>query len=229
MSVPAPLLRRYAAWSLDAAAVGVVTLLVLAGRLPAALDACRRALDRVSRAMAESMVAGLDAGASPLALLQGGLGDPALQGAVLALAAASTALLVPVVLVFGLASLAWFTAFEGSRWQATPGKRLLALQVIDDDGLAPGYARAALRHAGGLLSWLSLNIGHAMAGLAPRYQALHDRIAGTRVVQMRTRPMPPAVRLWLALQVPAGVAAVAWLLRVVDASVNAALEAALLG
>lgn len=224
-AMPAPLTHRYAAWSLDAAAVALVVAAALHRHLAAGLDACSRALDGLTRAMAGTMQAALDAGASPMALAQSWLGDPALHGAVVALAAALTQLLVLPTLAFALLSLAWFAGFEGGRWQATPGKRLLGLHVIDDDGLPPGLLRAGLRHTAGLLSWLSLNLGHALAALPPRHQALHDRIAGTRVVRREARALPGPVRLWLALQLPAAFLLLALLMRAVDRSLTLALDA----
>jgi len=44
-----------------------------------------------------------------------------------------------------------------------------------------------LREAASLLSWLTLNLGHALALAAPRRQALHDRIAGTRILLRQPR------------------------------------------
>lgn len=229
MPAHAPMVHRYAAWSLDAAVIALLVAVALHRTLSAGLEACGRALDALTRAMAGSMQAAVDTGASPMALMQHWLGDPALHAGVVALTAALTALLGWPMLAFALLSLVWFAAFEGSRWQATPGKRLLGLQVIDDDGLPPGLLRAGLRQAAGLLSWLSLNLGHALAAWAPRHQALHDRIAGIRVVRTDARRVPPAVRIWLALQLPACVLLLALLLRAVDQSLMAALDAAWLG
>lgn len=221
----APMVRRYAAWSLDAAAIALLTAAALHRPIATGLDACSRALDALTRAMVGGMQAAVDAGASPMALLQTSLADPTLHAAVLALAAALTRLLVLPMLAFAVLSLAWFAGFEGGRWQATPGKRLLGLQVIDDDGLPPRVLRAGLRQAAGLLSWLSLNLGHALAAVPPRHQALHDRIAGIRVVRTDARPLRPAVRLWLALQLPACFLLLALLMRAVDRSLTLALDA----
>ena len=221
----APMVHRYAAWSLDAAAIALLTAAALHQPIATGLDACSRALDALTRAMVGGMQAAVDAGASPMALLQAWLADPTLYAAVVALTAALTRLLVLPMLAFAVLSLAWFAGFEGGRWQATPGKRLLGLQVIDDDGLPPRVLRAGLRQAAGLLSWLSLNLGHALAAVPPRHQALHDRIAGVRVVRTDARPLRPAVRLWLALQLPACFLLLALLMRAVDRSLTLALDA----
>lgn len=222
---PASLLRRYAAWSLDAAAIALLVMLAMHDRLAGALARCAGALDGLSRTMAATMQDAAANAATPLALLQALLADPALHAAVTTLAAASTALVTPPLLAFALLSLPWFAGFEASRWQATPGKRLLGLHVIDDDGLRARLPRTALRQVAGLLSWLSLNLGHAMAGIAPRYQTLHDRIAGTRVVATDLRPLPRIVGAWLALQPVAALALLALLMRAVDQSVADALDA----
>ncbi|WP_337243349.1 RDD family protein [Luteimonas sp. gir] len=229
MSVGAPtsLPRRYAAWSLDAAAIAVVVVALLHRRLCAGLAACGEALDALSLTMAGTMADAADRGVAPAALARTWLADPALHAAVGQLSVAVSAWLLPPMLAFALLALIWFAGFEGSRWQATPGKRLLGLRVVDDDGLPPSPVRAALRQAAGLLSWASLNIGHALAGLAPRHQALHDRIAGTHVVRVDARPMPLPVRLWLALQLPACFLLLAWLMHAVDRSVTAALDTTL--
>ncbi|WP_052772937.1 RDD family protein [Luteimonas sp. FCS-9] len=224
---PTSLPRRYAAWSLDAAILALLVVALLHRRLCAGLAACGEALDAMSLSMAATMAEAAERGAAPAALAQAWLADPGLHAAVGQLAVALVAVLVPPTLAFALLSLAWFAAFEGSRWQATPGKRLLGLRVVDDDGLPPGYVRAALRQAAGLLSWASLNVGHVLAAHAPRHQALHDRIAGTRVVRVDTRPIPMPARLWLALQLPACFLLLAWLMRIVDRSVAAALDATL--
>jgi len=225
--LPAPLLRRYTAWSLDAAAIGLVVALLMRRQLAEALHTSARAIDALSQAMAALMQRTLDLAASPVELLHAWTADPALQVATTALAIALSSLTLPATAVFAIVALLWFSVFESSRWQATPGKRLLGLQVVDDDGQPPGLVRSALRNAAGLLSWLSLNIGHLLAARGPRHQALHDRIAGTRVVRRDHDPMPLAARLWLTLQPPAFFLLFALLMRHLDRSMAAALEATL--
>ncbi len=73
-------------------------------------------------------------------------------------------------------------AMESSSWQATVGKRLLGLRVIDLEGQRIRFGRALLRHTGKGLSAFTLGIGFAMAGWTRRKQALHDFIVKTRVV-----------------------------------------------
>jgi uncharacterized RDD family membrane protein YckC len=78
---------------------------------------------------------------------------------------------------------AYFVGFWGLRG-ATPGKELLGLVVIDEQGRVPiGPGRAALRFLGYLLSAASLGVGFLM--IVASGQGLHDRVARTRVERRR--------------------------------------------
>jgi len=74
-------------------------------------------------------------------------------------------------------------AMESSSWQATVGKMVLGLKVIDLEGHRISFARASGRHFAKLISAMILLIGYIMAGFNARKQALHDMIAGTLVVR----------------------------------------------
>lgn len=93
-------------------------------------------------------------------------------------------LLIRFQLVFTAAytavSLAYMVGFHG-RWGATPGKRLLGLVVVTLDGSPIGYAGALRRYLAGTLSLITFGLGYLMI-LTPQRRALHDLIAGTRVV-----------------------------------------------
>jgi uncharacterized RDD family membrane protein YckC len=87
-------------------------------------------------------------------------------------------LAVPLVLAAGGAYFAWFWGVKG----ATPGKRLLGIAVASEDGAIPiGLSRATLRVLGYAVSGLLLGIGFLMIAFGGT--ALHDKMAGTRVVQ----------------------------------------------
>ena len=79
----------------------------------------------------------------------------------------------------------YFTLFESSRLQATPGKMALGLVVTDEYGQRIGFGRATGRYFAKILSSLIFCIGYMMAGWTARKQALHDLIAGTCVVRKR--------------------------------------------
>lgn len=81
-----------------------------------------------------------------------------------------------------LAGWAYFAGFETSPWQATPGKRLLGIRVVDVNGVPLRAGRASLRYLCRFLSALPLGGGYIMAAFTQHRQALHDLLAGTRVV-----------------------------------------------
>jgi len=77
----------------------------------------------------------------------------------------------------------YFTLFESSSLQATPGKMALGIIVTDLSGNRISFARANGRYWGKLVSALTLGIGFIMAGFTRKKQALHDIMAGTLVVK----------------------------------------------
>jgi uncharacterized RDD family membrane protein YckC len=86
--------------------------------------------------------------------------------------------LLPLALLLGVLYHVYFWSVKG----ATPGKELLELRVVADDGSSPvPLASALLRALGYLLSAASLGLGFLMVIFGGR--GLHDRIAGTRVVK----------------------------------------------
>ena len=89
--------------------------------------------------------------------------------------------MVPIALLLGAAYYAFFWGMNG----ATPGKRVLGLTVAAEDGSTPiGMSRATLRVLGYVASGLLLGIGFLMIAFGGT--ALHDRIAGTRVIRRGT-------------------------------------------
>jgi uncharacterized RDD family membrane protein YckC len=83
----------------------------------------------------------------------------------------------------GLASWLYFAAFESSRWQATPGKKVLGLRVTDLEGKRLSFIRASGRYFGKIISWLLLGLGFVMAGFTEKKQALHDMLASCLVLR----------------------------------------------
>jgi len=71
---------------------------------------------------------------------------------------------------------------EATSWQGTPGKRLLGLKVIGPSGRRASFFRTLPRFVAKLVSLAALGLGGFMILGNHRRQALHDRIAGTRVV-----------------------------------------------
>jgi uncharacterized RDD family membrane protein YckC len=226
-ATPAGFSRRLAAWTLDAALIATPVLLLLLPRLRASAASLAGAVDALSGRMAALLLEAIESGRPPLWLAREWLADPRAAQAMDALQAALNAMVLPPVAGFALASLAYHLAFECSRQQATPGQRALELRVVDAADARLGIGRATLRFGAGALSWITLNLGHAMAALPPRHLALHDRISGTRVA-LRTAagPLPAWARAWLALQLLLLLLANAWLARALAQSLMRALEGA---
>jgi len=67
----------------------------------------------------------------------------------------------------------------------TLGKMLVGARVVTATGEAVGYPRALLRLVAWFVSALPLLGGFIMAGVRPDRRALHDLIAGTRVIRLR--------------------------------------------
>lgn len=223
---PSGLVRRYAAWSLDAVPLLVIACVLCASSIAEGRLRCAAALARLADGIAQALSQMGGMGPAPWSLSHAMLGEPAIAAAAHALAAAVLAMLWPPVLVFVLAGLAFHGAFEASPWQATPGKRWLELRVVDARGGRVGWRRALLRHAAGIVSWCSLNLGHVWAAVPPRHVAWHDVIARARVVQVdRCGRLPRWACAWLLLQAAIACAALAWLLE----TTNAALWAAFAG
>jgi uncharacterized RDD family membrane protein YckC len=94
----------------------------------------------------------------------------------------ASATLVPLALLLGALYHVYFWSVKG----ATPGKELLDLRVVAEDGSSPIPLASALRRAlGYLLSAASLGLGFLMVIFGGR--GLHDRIASTRVVKGQRR------------------------------------------
>jgi uncharacterized RDD family membrane protein YckC len=84
-----------------------------------------------------------------------------------------------IVLLVSLGCL-YYTLFEASSWQATPGKRILRLYVTDLSGQRITFQRALIRNLARQISGIFF-IGYVIAGFTEKKQALHDIIAGCLV------------------------------------------------
>lgn len=91
--------------------------------------------------------------------------------------------LVPMLTFLGLLKISYFYAFTAVGGQ-TIGKMAVGTCVIAEDGAPVDAARAMRRTCAGVLSVLLLGLGFAPALFGNR-RALHDRLAGTRVVRLR--------------------------------------------
>jgi len=215
--------RRYAAWSLDA--VPVLLLACVFTHRP--LQAMGATLAATAHALVDRMAATMlhafeqDSGAL-LAALNLTM-DPALRDGSRLLASTLARGLSWTALVFAVLMLLQHVAFEQSRWRGTAGKRVLGLMVADMHGAAPSLSRSLLRNLAGSLSWLSFNLGHALAAVPPQHRALHDYIAGTLVLAPSAR-LPRWARAWLFAQAVLLLVllacALSWMQGALDAALN---------
>ncbi len=76
----------------------------------------------------------------------------------------------------------YWSGFECSPLQATPGKLAVGIYVTGIRNERLDFTSASARFFGKLLSALSLGLGFIMAGTTQNHQALHDRICGCLVL-----------------------------------------------
>jgi len=70
-----------------------------------------------------------------------------------------------------------------SSWQATIGKRVLRLKVVDEAGNRISFGRATGRFFAKILSSMFFCIGFIMIGFTDRKRGLHDMLAATLVMK----------------------------------------------
>ena len=96
---------------------------------------------------------------------------------------------IGLVLLYIISKLAiifpYFVLLESSVLQATVGKFLFGIKVVDLNGKRISFARATTRFFAKILSGQILLIGYFMAAFTERKQALHDLLAGTLVIKAK--------------------------------------------
>lgn len=82
-------------------------------------------------------------------------------------------------------------------WRATPGKLLLDCRVVDAVSLQPlSLRQAIIRALGYILSALPLYLGFVWAAIDKRKQTLHDKLAGSVVIQVVDDDSDISVQQW---------------------------------
>ena len=89
---------------------------------------------------------------------------------------------IPFVGFLALINFSYFASFTVAGGQ-TIGKMLTSLRVIGDDGRPIDAAGGTLRAAGCMLVPLTLGLSYVPVLVTSDHRALHDRLAGTRVVR----------------------------------------------
>ncbi len=90
--------------------------------------------------------------------------------------------MVPLALFLGVIALAYVAVFTAIGGQ-TIGKMAARIKVVPDDPVSVGAVLACKRTAAVMVSWLTGGLGFLPA-LVGDHRALHDRLSGTRVVDL---------------------------------------------
>ncbi|MBA4058441.1 MAG: RDD family protein [Marivirga sp.] len=85
--------------------------------------------------------------------------------------------------VFLIIQTLYYSLMESSNYQASVGKMVLGLKVIDINGNKLDFTKALVRNLSKIISSFILLIGYLMAAFTEKKQALHDMIANTLVVK----------------------------------------------
>jgi uncharacterized RDD family membrane protein YckC len=131
--------------------------------------------------------------------------DAAIINGIAVLVAAASALILSLLpvsdnfktigeVVGGVLFVVWTVVYFASFWSATgqtPGNRLMRIRVTRLDGTMMGPVHAAGRLGAIALAALPLMLGFAPILFDERRRGLHDRIAGTIVVNAREEPGQP--------------------------------------
>lgn len=222
---PANLKERYVAWSLDVACLFPIVLLLASSRLLHDIASASTAFGLLQQALPRLMEGMIGNPQPTVQMAQSWLADPVLADGVGRLQSAVSDMLLTPMMLYALLALVWSVGFESSSWQATPGKRAMGLIVESADGKKLTTGHALQRYLASSLSWLSLNLGHAMAALPPKHLTLHDRISDTRVLRERSDASLPAWAWgWLIVQGAASLAAFLWLFIQMQTAMNATMQ-----
>ena len=86
-----------------------------------------------------------------------------------------------LVYIVELASIILIVYMDGIKG-GTPGKLILGMRIVNEEGSYIGIPMAILRYIGKILSGIILGIGFLMIAFTEKKQGLHDKIAKTFVV-----------------------------------------------
>ena len=79
--------------------------------------------------------------------------------------------------------LGYFVAFESSKFQGTPGKLAVGIQVVDEYGNRMRPLHALGRNVARIVSSIPFYIGYLAPLWTPRKQTFHDMVASTYVIK----------------------------------------------
>lgn len=89
--------------------------------------------------------------------------------------------LIIYALLFLIFSLFYNSLFESSKWQATPGKKLIGIYVTNAELKRQNLIQALKRNVFKIISLIPFGFGYMLAGLTEEKQALHDCLSKSYV------------------------------------------------
>lgn len=103
---------------------------------------------------------------------------------------------LPITYVLMVVGFVYYTVFESSKWQATPGKMAVGIRVTGTDGQRISIARSAGRNAVRLTNVLRFPVPlplicYVVAAFTERKQGVHDLLARTYVLTGRADASAP--------------------------------------
>ena len=89
---------------------------------------------------------------------------------------------IGVFIAYFIGSILYFPGFWA--WKgATPGKMMMGIEIVNTDGSPIGFGRAIVRYIGYFVSGIIIYIGFFMIAWDGKKQGLHDKMAGTIVIE----------------------------------------------
>ncbi len=79
----------------------------------------------------------------------------------------------------------YYAGLHASKLQATLGKKILGLKVVDGNGKRIGFVKSSERFLGAIISQIFFYFGYIMIAFTKYKQAFHDMTTGTFVVKMK--------------------------------------------
>ncbi|MDJ0693784.1 RDD family protein [Mastigocoleus sp. MO_188.B34] len=79
----------------------------------------------------------------------------------------------------------YFTLFESSVKQGTPGKQILNINVTNSSQEKISLLQANIRYFANIISTISLMLGYILAAFTLQKQALHDKVSNTFIIKKR--------------------------------------------
>ena len=89
----------------------------------------------------------------------------------------------PGILLGFLVDIAYVVGFWMAQG-ATPGKMVMGLRVVRQDGASVDGSTALLRYVGYIVSSIPIGLGFLWIIWDPRHEGWHDKIAKTRVIKV---------------------------------------------